>query len=356
MGQVAAEVDEGFQLHRCGEGSSSESGKDLAGRLHAALRPPSLLDQERPSGWGELGRHPHLFQEREAPAGHLGPVADVQVLGEGVEVPASRILQGLPSPQPGRAVEVEEAPSPVPPRLLEEEVAVQKQRLSPGQPGVGLVQVVPAGLDHPHARVRHRGQQSAEQVRPGQEVGVEDQEEIARGSSQPSGQRTCLEAFADGSPKHRHVHPASAPEAGSSLGEGRGLVRGVVEDLDLKAVAGVGQAAGRVDQPLHHAALVEDGQLDGHAGRGLAFRCRRVGCGHGVSWRHGGRCRRRWRQASPRKQQQKRSVAGERQQQSQHDAVGGDDSYGERVRHGRAAKPRQRRTGRVGYLGNDGSS
>lgn len=153
MGQVAAEVDEGFQLHLCGERSPSESGKNLPGRLHAALRPPSLLDQERPGGWGEFGRHPHLFQESEAPAGHLGPVADVQVLGEGVEVPASRVLQGLSPPQPGRAVEVEEAPSPVPPRLLEEEVAVQQHRLGPGQPGIGLVQVVPTGLDHPHAGV-----------------------------------------------------------------------------------------------------------------------------------------------------------------------------------------------------------
>lgn len=257
-------------------------------------------------------------------------------------MPASRVLEGLPPPQPGRAVEVEEASSPVPPRLLEEEVAVQEHRLGPGQPGVGLVQVVPAGLDHPHAGVRHRGQQSAEQVRPGQEVGVEDQKELARGSSQPSGQRTCLEALAVGSPQHRHVDASSAPEAGSSLGQGRGLVRGVVEDLDLKAVAGVGQATRRVDQPLHHAALVEDGQLDCHAGRGPAFRCRRDGgcCGHGVGWRHGRRCRRRGRQASPRKQQQKRSVARERQQQSQHDAVGGDDGHGERVRHGRAESPR----------------
>ena len=187
MGQVAAEVDEGFHLHRRRERTSNQSGKDLPGRLHAALRPPSLLDQERSRGLGKLRPHPHVFQEDEAPPGHLGPVADIQVLGKGVEVPAPGVLQGLPPPQPGRPVEVEEAPPPVPSGLLEEEVTVEKQRLGPGQPGVVLVQVVPAGLDHPHARIRHGRQQSAEEVRPGQEVRVQDEKELARGPLQPGG-------------------------------------------------------------------------------------------------------------------------------------------------------------------------
>ena len=98
-----------------------------------------------------------------------------------------------------------------------------------------------------------------EEIGPGHEVGVQNQHELAGRALQPGGQGTRLEAVSGRSAEHRHIHPSPAPEDGALLRQGRGLVGGVVENLDLKAVAGVGQAARRVDQPFHDVLLVVDG-------------------------------------------------------------------------------------------------
>jgi hypothetical protein len=51
-----------------------------------------------------------------------------------------------------------------------------------------------------------------------------------------------------------------------SLGDLDGLVGGVVEDLDLEAVAGIVEAAAGVDEAVDDELLVEDGELDGDEG------------------------------------------------------------------------------------------
>ena len=54
-----------------------------------------------------------------------------------------------------------------------------------------------------------------------------------------------------------------------------GLVGGVVEDLDFKAVAGVVEAAAGFEQAMDDELLVEDGELDGDEGE---LACGEVGC------------------------------------------------------------------------------
>lgn len=350
-------MDEPLHLHGGGKRSSRQARENLAGGLHAALRPASLLDQKRTGAPRQLPGHPHLLHEHEAPAGDLGSVADVQVFRQGVELPTSGLFQRPAPPQPGGPVEVEEAAAPVPPALLEEEVPVQKNGLGAGQPRVALVQVVPPRLHHSHARVRHDGEEPLEQVGFGNEVGVEDQHELARRALQARSQGTRLEALATGPSQHRHVHPSPAPEAGAPLRQNRGLVGGVVENLDLKAVPRMRKPARRVDQPLHHVLLVVDRELNRHPRRSrLAVRHprRRSRALARQRFRLGGQLlgpRRR----SPRQEQQKRPVSGERQQQSQHDAMESDGDHGEDLGHGWTAKPAQRATGNRGYLGKDGS-
>ena len=63
------------------------------------------------------------------------------------------------------------------------------------------------------------------------------------------------------------VHAQLLPVIDAALGDLLAAVGRVVQHLDLQAVAGVVDRAGRVDDALDHAAFVEDRQLNGHAGQ-----------------------------------------------------------------------------------------
>ena len=153
MRQVSAQVDEGLPLHPRGGRRPEYVREDLASRLNAALSPSSLLSKEGAQRPGKLRNHPDVLQVCKPPTLQLGAVADVQVLGEGIELPTPGFLQSGPAPHARRAVEVEEAPTPEAPPLFEGEVSVQEDCLSPGKPPVVFVQVVPSSLDHPHSRI-----------------------------------------------------------------------------------------------------------------------------------------------------------------------------------------------------------
>ena len=266
MREVAAEVQQRFELDGWPEGTAEQTRQQLARGLHAALRPPALLHQKRGRRAGKLGRDPDVVAHDEPPAGHLGAVADVEVLGEGVVLPAARVDEGLAAPKPRGAVEVEEAPATVARALLHEEVSVEEEPLGPGQPRRRLVEVVPAGLHHPGARVGHRGQQSLEEVGMGNEVRVEDEDVLTGRRFQARGEGARLIAGANGAVVDRDVDAALPPAPGAPPGEEGGLVGGVVEDLDLEAGARVREPAGRVDEPLCDVLLVVDGELDGDEG------------------------------------------------------------------------------------------
>ena len=310
VGEVAAEVDEGLELDGRAPGTAQHTREQLARGLHAALRPPPLLDQERGRGGGKLRGHADIVPEHEAPPCHLGAVADVEVFGEGVRLPSPGVGQGPAAPQPGGPVEVEEASAAVAPALFQEEVPVEEERLGAGQPGVLLVQVVPAGLHHPHPRVGHRGQQRLEEAGAGHEVGVEDEDVLAGRRFEARREGARLVAGPAPTVVHRDVDAGAAPHPGSPAREEGRFVGGVVQDLDLEVGGGVGEAAGRVDEALDDVLLVVDGELHGDAGW--------VG--------RGGGCAAAWpverpAAASPREPQQSQPVARERHQQREHDRV-----------------------------------
>lgn len=134
VGELTAEMHDGLELDDGAKGAAEHAGKQLARGLDAALRPAPLLHQERGGGAREFGRHPYFVPQYEAPPRHLGPVADVKVLGQRVVMPSAGVRQRLPAPHPRRTVELEEPAATVPPPLLDEEVAVQQKRLRARQP------------------------------------------------------------------------------------------------------------------------------------------------------------------------------------------------------------------------------
>lgn len=268
MREVAAEVQQRFEFDGRPEGTPEQTRQQLARGLHAALRPPALLHQKRGRCAGKLGRDPDVVAHDEPPAGHLGAVADVEVLGESVVLPAARVDEGLAAPKPRGAVEVEEAAAAEARTLLHEEVAVEEEPLGPGQPRRRLVEVVPAGLHHPDARVGHGGKQFLQETALGNEVRVENQDVLAGRRFQARGESARLVARAVLAVVNRDVDAALPPAPGAPPGEEGGLVGGVVEDLDLEAGARVREPAGRVDEPLCDVFFVVDGELDGDAGWG----------------------------------------------------------------------------------------
>ena len=75
---------------------------------------------------GSFGRRHEVRKEHEFPATRLRAVAEIQVLGQRVVLPAAGVDDGASAPDAGRAVEVEEQPGAVAAAVLEDEVRVEQ--------------------------------------------------------------------------------------------------------------------------------------------------------------------------------------------------------------------------------------
>lgn len=268
VGELPAEVHHGLELDDGTKRAAKHAGKQFARGLDAALGPAPLLHQERGGRAREFGRHPDFVAQDEAPPRHLGPVADVEVLGQRIVMPSAGVQERLSAPHPRRTVELEEPATTVSPPLLDEEVAVQQKRLSARQPGFVLVEVLPARLHHADPGIGHRGEEVFEEAGPGDEVRVQDEDVVAGRRFEARGEGARLVAVSVGAVVDGDVDAPAAPLAGALPGEDGGVVGGIVEDLDLEEVAGVREAAGGIDEALDDELLVVDGQLDGDAGTG----------------------------------------------------------------------------------------
>ena len=171
-------------------------GQQLLAGLDGALGPAVLLALEGVHLHRELGRRDHVLQEDELPALQLRAVGEVQVLGERVVLPAAGVVDGVAPPDAGGAVEVEEAPGAVAGAVLDDEVAVEEDRLHLGEQRVVAVDVAPAHLHHADPGVGEVAEGLLQDVGRGDEVGVEDRDELALGDLEPGVQRAGLEALA----------------------------------------------------------------------------------------------------------------------------------------------------------------
>lgn len=159
MGQVAEQVDSALYLDAQRPPPPPELRQNLPSRLNAPLSPPLLLHLEGQDIRWKFSRHTDIAQVLESPPLHLSAVAQVEVLGERVGLPAPCVEEALPPPNSRGAVEVEEAPRCVASTLLEVEVTVEQERLSPSEAVLLLIQVIPPSLDHTHRWVHERTEQ-----------------------------------------------------------------------------------------------------------------------------------------------------------------------------------------------------
>ncbi len=104
----------------------------------------------------------------------------------------------------------------------------------------------------------------AQEGRRRHEVGVEDGDHLAARLLEPGGQRARLVSGALGAVQVADVRSAPPVALAQTAHHRRRLVVGVVEHLDLEAIARIVEAAGGVEQARSDVELVVEWQLHGH--------------------------------------------------------------------------------------------
>ena len=113
-------------------------------------------------------------------------------------LPAAAVVDRRAAPDAGRAVEVHEPAGAVAGGVLDDEVAVEEDRLALGQQRRVAVEVVPADLHHADLVVGEVVDDVVQDVARRDEVGVEDRDELAARLLHALGQRAGLVALAVG--------------------------------------------------------------------------------------------------------------------------------------------------------------
>ena len=241
--------------------AAQHGAEHLAGGLDGAACPASLLLLKREDALGELVRSVYAGAVFAAPAAQCGAVAEVEILGQRVNLPAARVVNASAPPEPTRTIEVEPQAIAAAHLLLHEKVNVVHHGLRAGDETVLTIKVGPAGLGEAGARVGEGvllDQDAAQPVDGGNEVGVEECDELAFDVRHGGGECAGLVAAAIGAVPVFDVEAGVAEFADDGGGEISGVVGGVVEHLNLKAVAGPIERGGSADYALGDVVLVKD--------------------------------------------------------------------------------------------------
>ena len=274
-------MDERLDLGAQRDRRAQDGAEELARRLHRALGPTVLLALVGVDLGRQLGRHHQVGKVEELPAGQLGAVGEVEVFGQGVVRPAAGLVDRLPAPDPGGAVEVEKTAAALARGVLDHKMAVEKDRLSAGQQRIVSVDVTPAGLHHADLGIHEMGHAPAQELGTRNKIGIEDGDQLASRRLETGGQGAGLEARPIVAMQVVDVEAFLALALDQRGDQLDGLVGRVVEHLDLQPVARIVDTAHGLDQPLRDVLFVEDRQLDGddRPARGIGYigRLRRAG-------------------------------------------------------------------------------
>ena len=151
--------------------------------------------------------------------------------------------------------------------MLEDEVAVEQHALHFGEKVVIAVEVAPACLHHADGGIGEVVNGAREEVRGGDEIGVEDGDHLAGGGLQPFLERASLKPVAVGAVVVFNGVAERAVAFDEGAGKGRGVVGGIVQHLNLEQLLGIVHLDGLFDQAFHHVAFVIERQLDGDTGQ-----------------------------------------------------------------------------------------
>ncbi len=218
---------------------------------------------------GELGSALDMREVEKLPAFELRAIRKVGVFGERVVLPAAGIVNGFAAPHAGGAIEVEERAAAGAGSVLDDEMAVKKNRFHVGQQGIVAIKVRPARLHHADLatafRIHEVRNRAAKKIRFGQEVGVENGDEFASGSLQAIFKGAGFVAFPVGAVDINDGHALRGVTFDASASNFASFVGGIVQHLHVKQLGWIVEARNGFDESLDHIPFIEDGQLHGDA-------------------------------------------------------------------------------------------
>ena len=129
-------MGESFQLNSKRYTGLADQRQNFSGGLNGSLAPSLLLTAEIRQKYRQFGRYHDVVYVNEAPAGQLGPVADIQILGDRIRLPSAGLFNGCLAPDTGGAVEIEKQGTAPADLMFHAEVRRQEHGLDTGQPGV----------------------------------------------------------------------------------------------------------------------------------------------------------------------------------------------------------------------------
>jgi hypothetical protein len=141
-------------------------------------------------------------------------------------------------------------------------MAIEEHGLDAGEDGVGAIEVTPSGLDHADGRVGEEVDGLAEHVRRGDEIGIEDEDEIAFAALHSGFEGAGFETGTVGAMDELDIEAGGAQFGDLFGGDFSGFVGGIVEDLDLEEVTRVIEGGDGSEEALDDVQFVENRQLD----------------------------------------------------------------------------------------------
>ena len=257
----------GLQLLRQRQARPPDARQQLTGDLNRARRPPTLLALKRRDRSGQLRRTRKVQTIVQRPTRQLGPIGQVQILGQGIAAPAAHlgILDGRLPPHPACAVEVHHQTVPGASALLDGKMTVDPQGLRLGQPGFFAVEVAPPALEARQIGLRfQKGDGFLEKVHWWNEIGVEYSHIFPARRLQAVGQRSRLVALPTDATNDPDVHAFGGQPLRHLIHNVARAVVAVVQHLNFVFAGRVLHGGDRLNDSLYYAALVVDGDLRRH--------------------------------------------------------------------------------------------
>src|SRR5229473_853704 len=241
-------------------------GKNLFCGLHKALGPAGLLGFEAVHVHGQLRSALDLRQVKKLPPFELRAIGKIGVFGEGVVLPAARVVNGFAAPHAGRAIEVKEGAATGAGAVLNDEVAVEKNGFHVGQEGIIGVEIGPASLHHADFRaaigIHEIRNGAAEKIGLREKVGVKHGDEFALGGFQAVFEGAGFVTLAIGAMNVNNGHALGGVALDAGASDFASLIRGVVKDLHIEQLEWIVETRNGFDETFNDVALVEDRQLD----------------------------------------------------------------------------------------------
>ena len=194
-------------MQRCSSAATLADGRDVAAlqdlREHPhrdvaeAVLPALLLAQPGLGVGRQFARHADAGEEQRAPALHPAAIGEIEILGDGVALPAAAGIDRRALPDAAGAVEGQRMAGPAARRLLDAEMGVERHHLHLGERVLVRIEEVEARLDEGGLRLgEERPHADAQEVDRRHVVDVEDREEVVRRLLHRLVQRAALVAAA----------------------------------------------------------------------------------------------------------------------------------------------------------------